>query len=49
MPPHPSTNFEMQKCYQNELKSNGAKGSLHTTIFSKYKELLQLKNIFRIF
>ena len=25
------------------------KGSLHTTIFSKYTELLQLKNIFRIF
>ena len=24
-------------------------GSLHTTIFSKYTELLQLKNIFRIF
>ena len=25
------------------------KGSLHTTIVSKYTELLQLKNIFRIF
>ena len=25
------------------------KGSLHTTIFSKYTELLQLKTIFRIF
>ena len=25
------------------------KGSLHTTIFSKYTELLQLKNVFRIF
>ena len=25
------------------------KGSLHTTIFSKYTEILQLKNIFRIF
>ena len=25
------------------------KGSLHTTIFSKYTELLQLKNILRIF
>ena len=25
------------------------KGSLHTTVFSKYKEVLQLKNIFRIF
>ena len=24
-------------------------GSLHTTIFAKYTELLQLKNIFRIF
>ena len=27
----------------------GLKGSLHTTIFSKYTGLLQLKNIFRIF
>ena len=25
------------------------RGSLHTTIFSKYTELLQLKKIFRIF
>ena len=32
MPPHPSTNSEMQKCYQNELKSNGVKGSLHNDI-----------------
>ena len=23
MPPHPLTNFEIQKCYQNELKFNG--------------------------
>ena len=30
----------------NDLILNG---SLHTTIFSKYTELLQLKNIFRIF
>ena len=27
----------------------GLKGSLHTTTFSKYTELLQLQNIFRIF
>ena len=24
MPPHPLTNFEIQKYYQNELKFNGA-------------------------
>ena len=23
MPPHPLANFEMQKCYQNELRFNG--------------------------
>ena len=23
MPPYPLTNFEMQKCYQNEPKCNG--------------------------
>ena len=23
MPPHPLTNFEMQKCYQSELKFKG--------------------------
>ena len=23
MPPHPLTNFELQKCYQNEPKFNG--------------------------
>ena len=23
MPPHPLTNFEIQKCYQNEPKFNG--------------------------
>ena len=23
MPPHPLTNFEIQKCYQNELRFNG--------------------------
>ena len=28
---------------------NWVKDSLHTTIFSKYADLLQLKNIFRIF
>ena len=31
------------------LSQEHIKGSLHTTIFSKYTELLQLKNIFRIF
>ena len=24
MPPHPLTNFEIQKCYQNEPRFNGA-------------------------
>ena len=33
-------------CVKNVI---GLKGSLHTTIFSKYTGLLQLKNIFRIF
>ena len=23
MPPHPSANFEIQKCYQNQSKSKG--------------------------
>ena len=23
MPPHPSTNFEIQKCYKNKLRLNG--------------------------
>ena len=31
------------------LVTYNVKGSLHTTIFSKYTELLQLKNISRIF
>ena len=31
------------------LETATNKGSLHRTIFSKYTELLQLKNIFRIF
>ena len=37
------------KCISVNIKWYGVKGSLHTTIFSKYTELLRLKPIFRIF
>ena len=36
-------------CYARKTFEKSLKGSLHTAIFLKYTELLQLKNIFRIF
>ena len=34
MPPHPSTNFEIQKYYQNEPKFNGVYSRNYTNLFS---------------
>ena len=36
-------------CLINLTRISGLKGLLHTTTFSKYTELLQLKNIFEYF